>query len=58
MLGSRTLSNVTIWIPVLVAMLAVMRHDGIYGLITSTSNLIECGAASILRSRSAAGTGA
>jgi hypothetical protein len=40
-LGSRALSNLTIWIPVLAAVLAVVHHNGLYGLITNASNLIE-----------------
>jgi hypothetical protein len=40
-LGSRTLSNLTVWIPVLAAMLVIVRHDRLYGLITNASNLIE-----------------
>jgi hypothetical protein len=38
-LKSRTLSNLFIWIPVLAAMLAVVHHDGLYGLIANAENL-------------------
>jgi hypothetical protein len=38
-LGSRTLSNLTVWIPFLVAVLPVVHHDGMYGLIANAENL-------------------
>ncbi len=42
-LRSRTLSNLTVWIPVLLAVLAVVRRDGFFGLVTNAENLIELG---------------
>jgi hypothetical protein len=43
-LRSRSMSDLAVWIPVLLAMLAIVRHDGLYGLITYDLNLIELGA--------------
>ena len=43
MLRSRNMSNLTVWIPVFLAMLAIVRHNGLYGLITYDLNLIELG---------------
>lgn len=42
-LRSRSMSDLTVWVPVLLAMLAVVRHDGPYGLVTYDLNLIELG---------------
>jgi hypothetical protein len=42
-LRSRSMSNLAIWIPVLLAVLAIVRHEGLYGLITYDLNLIELG---------------
>lgn len=40
-LRSRTKSNLFVWIPFLAAVLAVIHHDGQYGLITNAGNLLE-----------------
>jgi hypothetical protein len=42
-LRSCTLSNLAIWVPVLLTALAIVRHDGLYGLVTYDINLIELG---------------
>jgi hypothetical protein len=42
-LRSRTLSNLVVGIPVLAAVLAVLRHEGQYGLITNDQNIIGLG---------------
>ena len=42
-LRSHTLSNLAIWVPVLLAVLAIVRHDGLYGLVTYDINLMELG---------------
>ena len=41
MLRSRAKSNLFVWLPVLAAVLAVVHHDGWYGLIANAENLIE-----------------
>jgi hypothetical protein len=38
-LKSRTLSNLFVWVPVLVAMLAIVHHERLYGLIANADNL-------------------
>lgn len=50
-LRSRTLSNLVVGIPVLAAVIAVLRHDGQYGLITNDQNIIGlgCGIYGVIR---------
>ena len=50
-LRSRTLSNLVVVIPVLVVVLAVLRHDGQYGLVTNDQNIIGlgCGIYGVIR---------
>ena len=40
-LRSRTKSNLFVWLPVLGIVLAVVYHDGWYGLVANAENLIE-----------------
>jgi len=42
-LRSRTLSNLTAWLPTLAAIQLVFRRDGVYGLVTDAENLIALG---------------
>lgn len=42
-LRSRTRSNLFVLIPLLAVMLAVVRHDGFYGLVTNAENLSVAG---------------
>jgi hypothetical protein len=43
MLGSRTLSNLLVWGPVFVVLLAIVRHDGRYGLVADIQDPIALG---------------
>jgi hypothetical protein len=40
-LKSRGLSSVVVWVPTLGFAVAIVRHDGFYGLVTYDTNLIE-----------------
>ena len=42
-LGSRTLSNLFVWGPVLVVLIAIVRHDGRYGLVADDQDPIALG---------------
>jgi hypothetical protein len=42
-LGSRTLSNLFVWGPVTVALVAIVRHDGRYGLIADDQDPLALG---------------
>jgi len=42
-LGSRTLSNLFVWGPVFVVLLAIVRHDGRYGLVADIQDPIALG---------------
>lgn len=42
-LGSRTLSNLFVWGPVIVAAMAIVRRDGRYGLVADDQQLAELG---------------
>ena len=39
-LGSRTLSFLSVWLPVLVTMVAIVRHDDRYGLVADDQDYI------------------
>jgi hypothetical protein len=42
-LGSRILSNLFVWGPVFVVLIAIVRHDGRYGLVADVQDPIELG---------------
>ena len=50
-LRSRALSNLVVWTPFVTALLAVIRHDRLYGLVANADNLIELwgGAYAVIR---------
>lgn len=42
-LGSRTLSNLFVWGPVIVTLVAIVQHDGRYGLVADDQDPIALG---------------
>jgi hypothetical protein len=43
-LGSRTLSNLLVWGPVTVVLVAIVRHDGRYGFVADDQDPLALGA--------------
>ena len=44
-LGSRALSNIFVWLPVIVTLVAIVRHDGQFGLVADDQDPIALGIA-------------
>jgi hypothetical protein len=43
-LSSRTLSNLFVWVPVIVTLVAIVRHDGLFGLVADDQDPVALGA--------------
>jgi hypothetical protein len=43
-LGSRTLSNLFVWGPVIATLVAIVRHDGRFGLVADDQDPVALGA--------------